>query len=834
MTQLIENSTPWWRKISIRNKLKFSIIGFSLLALIIFTSTIILTADAYFHKKTREDLKILANVFSENLRAAVAFSDPSTANLILTSLLENPHITKAVIFKNKKIFAIYPNNSTYNINTEQDNINTIWLYNDSYYISVPIILNKQIIGNLLLVSDLKEWLNIRYNLFIIFIVMLIALIALTTMIALWLESQITKPLFTISDWAMHATKTKNFSIRVNKTNQDEIGSLIDSLNAMLSALVKQESIIALNKQLTYQISERENAEKALIIMRDQADAANKSKSIFLANMSHEIRTPLNGVVGMTNLLLTTKMSAQQASYAETIKQSGQTLLTIINEILDFSKIESGHLHLENVNFNLYILLDEIIETLAPLAYAKDLAIGTLIQPNVPVWINGDPARLRQILTNLLGNSIKFTDKGEIELNVSLEKSTNGHGSLEVTLRFEVIDTGIGINPEVRSNLFQIFTQGDSSTSRKYGGTGLGLVISKRLAELMNGTMNVESGNNGGSKFWFTIRVSVAPVKEAIAENKFLHSLKNVRVLAVDDNSINRRVVVLQTESWGMRCDVVDNGFDAIAKLRAAAAQNDPYSICLLDYSMPIMNGCELAEEIQKIPEIANIPILMMTSMGQPFPEKKLRRMGISTCITKPVRQSTLFDNIISMLHNSPYSTSVIKENEAKSDTVTTSKTKSDSKAPAIEEKSDIVVRSMAATQSAKILLAEDNTVNQFVALSTLEVFGYTADTALNGKEVLEALKKSSYDLILMDCHMPEMDGYVATQEIRKQERKNHTKHIAIIAMTANALVGDAEKCKAAGMDDYISKPFDMAEFGRKLEYWLGENKSLSGEDDKKQ
>jgi two-component system sensor histidine kinase/response regulator len=783
------------RSISIRNKLKLAILGFSLLTLIIFTLAITFTAYSYFHKKTRLDLQVLANVFSQNVSASVIFNDSLSATKILSTLKATPHIQKATIFKDYQNFASYPEHQPID-NKEITNMSGTWFANGNYFISVPIIVTDKTVGRLVLISDVKEWDNIENNLYTIFVIIVIILVLLTFFVSVWLESQITNPLQEISDWAMNIAKTQNFSTRAYKKNSDEIGDLVDSLNTMLTELVKQESIVAINKKLTKEIAEREKFEKELVSLRTQADSANQSKSLFLANMSHEIRTPLNGVIGMTNLLLRTNLDPLQNEYSKAIQQSGQTLLTIINEILDFSKIESGSILLENIDFNLHVLIEKTTEILAPLAHTKGLAIGTFINTTVPVWVRGEPTKLRQILTNLLGNAIKFTSKGGVELHVSSETKDK-----EIMLRFEIIDTGIGINPDVRSHLFKTFSQGDNTTSRKYGGTGLGLVISKRLVELMGGQLDVESREHQGSKFWFTIHATTASHKKSIKKKNPSTDLHGLPVLIVDDSSINRHNLSQQAESWGMRCDTVENGFEAIAKLRAAIALNEPYTLCIIDYAMPMMSGIDLAKEIRKHPQISHTPLIMMIPLGYPIPTQELKSISIQNVITQPVRQSLLFENIVAILNT--------KTHKKINATVNTDQNQiMDETTPLAKQK------------SARILLAEDNPINQQVAICTLQALGYNADLANNGLEALNFLKKSSFDLVLMDCQMPEMDGYSATREIRKLEHENHLKHTPVIAMTASALIGDKEKCLSAGMDDYISKPIDITQLEEVLKRWL--------------
>lgn len=787
----------WWQKISIRNKLRFTIIGFSILTLFIFTIGISLAAYSYFHNKTRKDLNILANVFAENVRAAVVFDDSNSATTTLSALTKNPHITKAIIFKHAKEFAVYPDNAKLTSEDMSNNAGT-WFSNGKYYISVPIVVANQEIGKLLMVSDLKEWEFLKKSLYVIFFSILGCLILLTLLLSIWLEKQITKPLRDLSAWAMEITKSNRFKERAIKRSEDEIGDLIDSLNTMLASLLKQESIIALNNKLIKEIGEREKVEKELIVMRDKAEAANESKSMFLANMSHEIRTPLNGIIGMISLLLRTHLDAVQNDYLYTIKQSSEILLTIINEILDFSKIEAGHIKLEISEFDIRLLLDEVIELLAPLAHAKGLTIGAITDPSVPIWINGDSARIRQIITNLVGNAIKFTDDGEVEVNVKIDKSNKVKANpSEIFLRFEVKDTGIGISPANRANLFKVFSQGDNSTTRKYGGTGLGLVISKRLVEQMGGEMNVENREPHGCKFWFTIHTTVSQKSNNANEDILIHNLKGVRVLAVDDNSLNLRIIKRQVESWSMRCDIAKNGYDAIAKLQVAANQEDAYSICIMDFTMSMMSGYKLAEDIRKIPEISDVALIMMVPIGQSLEDQDIKSLKIGSVITKPILQSVLHDSILSVLNGSKPVERFVRTKVIATDRE-------------VEKITDF--------HSEKILLAEDNLINQKVALQSLKVLKYNADVANNGLEVLAALKTKSYDIILMDCQMPELDGYETTREIRNQEQTTK-KHITVIAMTANALEGDRQKCEAAGMDDYISKPLDLEQLEQILEKW---------------
>jgi PAS domain S-box-containing protein len=564
------------------------------------------------------------------------------------------------------------------------------------------------------------------------------------------------------------------------------GTAID-IQVAVAPLLDQANQCVGSIAVARDVTQHKRSEEALRLAREAAESANHAKSSFLARMSHEIRTPMNGVLGMTELLLETGLTSAQRKYAETVQRSGQNLLGIINDLLDFSKIEAGKLELENVDMDLRRTLEDVVDLLAERAHVKGLELACSIPANLATHVKGDPLRLGQVLTNLVGNAIKFTEQGSVVIRVAgLEETAQN-----VTMRFEVSDTGAGISAAAQSHIFEEFAQADGSTTRKHGGSGLGLAISRQLVEMMGGNISVESVLGAGSTFWFTSRFEKQETQDSRAAP--MGMLMGVRALIVESSVINGGILHSQMSNWGMTNRVAATPEQAIDLLAQAAARNAPYDIAIIDLGLPGMDALELARTIRARVDIARLRLVVLTHRQVDM--QNARDAGIDACLAKPVRQTVLYECLVNVMACQP------QEAVAPRDVCEP-------------------VNAAAAGIRGNILLVEDNLINQQVALGILQIQGYSVTVVNNGREALDAHAQGAFDLILMDCHMPEMDGFEATREIRGRELSSIGKRVPIIALTANAMAQDREECLNTGMDDHLSKPFSMQTMQDMLNRWV--------------
>jgi signal transduction histidine kinase/CheY-like chemotaxis protein/HPt (histidine-containing phosphotransfer) domain-containing protein len=775
----------WVLNRSLAGKIIAVIMGVSSAALLLACLALVAYDSTTARTGLTRDIGMLADVVGATSTAAVTFSDAKAATEMLGAVAVNKNVRMAAILRNGAVFARYdrqPATTAISILTrvEADLVRTpqaMFAFDpDSLRLVRPIMLDRELIGGVYIESGLDELRDRRRRLMSMIGVVFAGALAVAFLLSSKLQRLISSPIVRLTEVTQVVSRDKNYEIRVEKTGgDDEVGTLIDRFNEMLSEiqgrdrklLVQQD---ALERQVEIRTADLRTANTELLTARDKAMEGSRAKSEFLANMSHEIRTPMNGIIGMTELALDSPLSGDQRECLETVKLSAGSLLSLLNDILDFSKIESQRLELEAIPFSVIDLVEDALKPLALLAHKKGLEVMADVAADVPAGISGDPGRIGQIIANLVGNAIKFTADGHVLVHVRCEERHEDR----VQLHFSVSDTGIGIPANKHTTIFEAFSQADGSTTRRFGGTGLGLTISSTLVRLMGGRIWVDSEPGQGSTFHFTATFPIVEFQASSADPV----LVDLPVLIVDDNDINRRIFCDVLTRWAMKPTAVASGAAALAALAGASARQQPFALVLLDANMPDMDGFAVAEQMSVHPELGGTTIMMLTSSGQFGDAGRCRALGIRAYLTKPIRQADLFDAISRALQ--------------------TPSRKAD----------DLQIDSSAVpVRRAHILLAEDNVVNQRVAVGLLTRRGHSVDVVANGLEALAALASSRYDVVLMDIQMPEMGGIEATRAIREREASTG-RHMRIVAMTAHAMAGDRDRYLAAGMDEYLSKPVD--------------------------
>jgi len=750
---------------SIRTKLIVIATATSAVALLVFSFAFASRDREVSRSQAKHTLLVQASVIGSNSAATFGFGDDGkpAAEEYLQALNADSQIDYAALYdEHDRLFAQYVSKSS-NTRPAKTLAGNRVNDNDQLEAWAPVLVKGEPVGSVLVVANLSAVNERRNNLILTMLMLAAGSVVISVVVASRLHVLITRPISALGNMMASISDSKDYTVRVEGGSLQETDRLANEFNSMLKEIYDRD------QELKRALNEAKE-------LADAAQAATEAKSQFLANMSHEIRTPMNGVIGLTSILLDTELNEEQTDLARTIQSSGEALLSVINDILDFSKAEAGKIQLEPEDFSLSGMVEEVVDLMAQEARSRGIELMSYADPQIPSVLNADFGRLRQVITNLVGNAIKFTIEGEVVVEAHLIGIEKNKAKVSIKVR----DTGIGIPLEQQTKVFESFTQADGTSTRRFGGTGLGLTISKQIMDAMGGTISLRSEPGVGTEFTCTLEL---PIVQQNSERQ--ESLMGLRMLVVDDNATNRKIIAAQLRNWGCACDLASSGAEAIENVRNNA--KGYYAVAIMDMNMPEMNGVETTAEIRKLYGINELPIILLSSLGVIRSNDELRDMGISVGLAKPTRPARLHNALMVALNRTH-----------------------------VEQRIGNVPR--ADSKEISILLAEDNPVNRKLAERILTRLGYKVDAAVDGVEAIALARANRYDAILMDIQMPHVDGFAATAAIRALP-DNAGKFVPIIAMTANAMQGDRERCIEAGMDDYIAKPFTQQQLRDVLGHW---------------